>query len=146
MKPTIAGEYLWGEEAVRIERAGQRTWQTTYSATSDSTWERLPIFRREYLVELPHDCSGIAQFDGKQLAGFFQSGTLPLALFKNSLIIAKPYAGGPLLFGKFIAVLRDDGNFDVVIEQYDGNSGPSKPKRILFEPELERTETVWVKQ
>ena len=148
MKPNIAGDYRSDENTVHIERAGQRNWQTAYASGDDSTWQRLPAFTRDYTLDLPHDCIGTAQFDGKQLVGYFQPRALGRLL--NGVVLLDAFANGPLLTGQFTATLREDGNFDVVIEQFDGRSGGSKRKPgkgpNMFEPEMEHIETTWVRQ
>jgi hypothetical protein len=152
MRPSIEGDYTSGNEAVRIERARQKNWQTAYSSGDDAAWQRLPVFTREYVISLPHNCIGIAQFDGKCLVGYFQPSIVANGRWENGILVALPYTGGPMLCGQFTATLRDDGNFDVVIAQFDGRDPgkPSKPTHgptpFMFEPETERVEAVWVRQ
>ncbi len=149
MKPNIEGEYLWGEDIVRIARTPDSNWKTVYSATG--TAPRLPAFSREYLLELPHDSVGIGQFGGTQLVGYFQPRIVAQGRWEGGILIAQPYTGGLLISGQFVATLREDGGFDVVIEQFDGRDfgRPSLPKSsspfFTFHPEMERIETVWVR-
>ena len=152
MQPKIEGHYKSGDDAVQIRRARQTNWQTAYSA-GDSKWQQLPVFTQEYIVDLPHECIGIAQFDGKQLRGHFHPKALAQLL--NGIVRIENLPDGPLLSGQFIATLREDDNFYVVIEQFDGRNDPgtSKPPKpmpgeppSMFEPEMEHIETVWVRQ
>ena len=152
MKPNIAGDYRSGENSVHIAHSGHNAWQTTYSSGHNSRRQRLPAFAHNYMLDLPHGCIGTAQFDDQRLVGFFQPGTLTRAFTPglNGFTPLDPFSNGPLLFAQFTATLREDGNFDVTIEQFDGRSSGRKHKPgrgpLMFEPEMERIETMWVRQ
>jgi hypothetical protein len=148
MRPQIEGEYASDQGVVRIAH-NRNAYRTIYSRTGSVP--NLPAFSSEYRIEIGDELIGRAQFGEGRLAGEFRSAALGDPAWNNG-VMSFPNASlkTPPIFGFFNATLREDGSFDVVIEQWGGSLGAARPKREIgfntFEPETERIETTWVRR
>lgn len=155
MKAKIEGTYRFDDEAddrvIRISRA-RNAWRTIYSSTGKAP--RIPVFSRQYRIDIGDDLAGRAFFDNARgvLIGEFQSAALGQGEWINGML---SYANAKItelpIFGHFVATLNDDASFDVVIEQWGGKNFKLPPKGkltgeaggMILQPETTRTETKW---